>query len=116
MQALKGLVAGMALLIVVGAGVLVWGLYQKATNPDFKLFSGSDVPSAARPSESAPRTPAVAAFGNIDLDLPSGCAIAAMELSANRLFLRIDGVAGCDRIVVVDAADGGVLGTISARR
>lgn len=116
MQALKALVAGMALLIVVGAGILVWGLYQKATNPDFKLFAGSDVSTSPRPSERVSGAPAGDAFGNIDLELPPGCAIAAMELSASRLFLRIEGVAGCDRIIVVDPADGRILGTISARR
>ena len=38
-KALVGLVLGMGLAIVVGLGVLVYGLVQKAADPSFRLFS-----------------------------------------------------------------------------
>lgn len=122
MQALKTLVAGLGLLIVVGSGVLIWGLYQKATDPDFKMFSfGAGAPDpAAPPRPSAPAAaPSGAAdrpFADVDLGLPATCEIADMQVAAGRLFLRIGGGPACERIVAVDAADGRVLGTITARR
>ena len=122
MQALKTLVAGLGLLIVIGSGVLVWGLYQKATDPDFKMFSfGAAAPdraATAQPSvpAAAPASAVGRPFADVDLGLPATCEIADMQVAAGRLFLRIGGGPGCERIVAVDPADGRVLGTIAARR
>ena len=42
--------------------------------------------------------------------------VCANVCASVRLFLRIGGGPACERIVAVDAADGRVLGTITARR
>lgn len=117
MQALKTLVAAMGLLIVIGICVLVWGLYQKAANPDFKMFDlGSSKSSPAPTGQTPSPTPAARTFSDIDLNLPGTCEIADMEVAGGRLFLRIGGGSACERIIAIDPADGRVLGTISARR
>jgi hypothetical protein len=116
MQALKGLVAGLGLLIVILTAALIWGLYQKSNNPDFKplagLFNSASPPA---PAPSAAPTPSAATFSTA-LGLPAECRIADMATTNGRLFLRIEGGPDCDRVIAVDPASGAVVGTIWSRR
>ncbi len=134
MQALKGLVAGMAILIVIAMSTIAYGLYRKADDPDFKFFSlGGDeaaqvatqpptvpapVSSAAMPATAsiASSAPAPRAFGEVMLSLPPGCAISAVSGDGIRIFMKI-GPAGpeCERVLVVDAANGSLLGTLKVQ-
>lgn len=104
MGALKALVIGMGLLLVAGLVALAYGLYYKASHPDFKLF---DDTKALPAGHMAPAS----AFGDLSVPLPPGCHIVDMEATGARLYLRSD----CDTVVVVDTARGTVLGTIGAR-
>ena len=101
MQALKGLVIAMAVFIGIGVAVLVYGLYQTASNPGFTFFS----PAAS-----------VKAFGDITVPVPAGCAIAGMRPDGGRLFLRIGPDGPCSRIIAVDLASGKLLGTVTVGR
>jgi proteasome lid subunit RPN8/RPN11 len=95
MQALKALVGIMGLLIIVGTAVLVWGLYQKAHDPDFHLFGSlTGAPEAPKPAAPAATASTAASFGSVDLGLGRECRIAGMELASNRLFVRVEGGAG----------------------
>lgn len=105
MGALKGLVLTMGLLIVVAMGALAYGLYHKASNPDFRLFGGG----ADKP----------AGFGEVRLAAPSGCVIASSDVEGGRLFVRFGAAAGgetkpgCERIVVIDVASGATVGVVA---
>ena len=116
MQALKGLVAGLGLLIVILTAALIWGLYQKSNNPDFKplagLFNSAQTPADAPSGASAP---AAATFSTA-LGLPAECRIADIATTNGRLFLRIEGGPDCDRVVAVDPGSGAVVGTLWPRR
>jgi hypothetical protein len=120
MQALKGLVAGLGLLIVILTGALIWGLYQKSNNPDFKplagLFGSTSSPGAASSAAPAPAATFSTAAFSTALALPAECRIADMATTNGRLFLRIEGGPDCDRVVAVDPASGAVVGTIWSRR
>ncbi len=110
MGALKGFVVGMGVLIVIGMGLLAYGLYHKATNPDFKIFADDN--------ESA-------VFGDVAVAAPKGCVISSYDVRDGRLYLLLtasdrlasrlglEDAPDCERIVVVDTAGGGVLGTIA---
>jgi hypothetical protein len=126
MQALKALVAGLGILIIVGVGVIGWGLYRKATDPQFSFFGPapapqSGVPAVAGPGDTAPPAapaPSAAAvpFGAAVLGLADGCTIADIRPDGKRLYVLVDPAAGCPRIVAVDADSGRVLGTFTERR
>ncbi|MBL6932119.1 MAG: hypothetical protein ISR45_04155 [Rhodospirillales bacterium] len=124
MQALKGLVAGMAILIVIAMSTIAYGLYRKSDDPDFKFFSlgGDKAPQTATQPPALPvpatqnvTTPGAApkAFGDVMLSLPPGCTISAVSGDGVRIFMKI-GPAGpdCERVIVVDAANGSLLGTL----
>ena len=94
MTTLKALVIGLAVLIVIAMGLLAYGLATGAGKP-------GRVQTETRP------------FGQLNLNLPAGCAIVTTVPDGRRLFLTI-GPAGtpCRRIVVVDVETGTVLGSI----
>jgi hypothetical protein len=99
MQALKALVIFMAVLIVAGMALLVYGLVTRGGDSGGALFGGA----AGGPA-------------TLDLAVPEGCAIAGTELNGDRLVIRLDGLAerDCQQVLVVDLADGRLLGRIRA--
>ncbi len=124
MQALKGLVAGLGVLIVIAMTTIGYGLYRKADDPDFKFFSlGGETksqetdqpPALPTPSSVNTATPNMKpmAFGDVMLSLPKGCVISNVSGDGTRIFLKI-GPSGpaCERVLVVDAANGSLLGTL----
>lgn len=125
MQALKGLVIGLGLTIALVVGVMVWGLFKKSEDPDFKMFTFSSAEKDAEPARQAadtsrPTPPAptgpVPAWGTISLNLPAGCAIVDMESRPGRLFVRSAAtgptVSGCARVTLIDPNTGRILGTV----
>ena len=105
MAALKALVIAMALLIVAAMGLIAWGFYEKAADPDFKLFADD--------GETAPQEAPARPFGRVDLNLPSGCAITGSRPDGERLYVHVGPPGPCARIVVVDIVRGRVLGTVA---
>jgi len=121
MQALKGLVVGLGLLIVIGVLGLGYGFYVKFYKKDATLFSGAaGTPAAvsppiagAPPASAAKGEPSPAAtFGETRLSLPEGCNVTEMRPDGRRLYLRTGPAGLCERIILVDVATGDVLGTI----
>jgi hypothetical protein len=105
MQALKALVIFMAVLIVAGMVLLVYGLVTRTGGDDSGagLFGdgvggGSGVPAS------------------LDLPVPDGCTIAGTELNGERLVIRLDGLAerDCQQVLVVDLASGRLVGRVRA--
>jgi hypothetical protein len=91
-QALKVLVIGMGVLIVIGLALVTYGLFTK---------TGRSV-----------RTDA---FGDVILDLPDGCGIADAQSQDGKLIVRTDGPLerGCQKLFVIDLADGKILGHVA---
>lgn len=111
MKLLKGLIVGMGVLIVLGVGLLAWGVYQKTGGRAAGAGSGSS--AGAGPGAEAGAE--VQAFGHIAYDPGPGCVIADIRPEGNRLWLRIGGDGpGCQKAAAVDLKTGAVLGTVGA--
>jgi hypothetical protein len=108
MQALKSLVIGMGILIVIGLALLVYGLFQRASDPDFTFFgeSGQAAPEIEAPGPST-------AFGDIVVPLAPGCEVVDMRAEENRLLVRIGPAGSCARIVAIDMTSGKILGNVT---
>ena len=90
MKALKALVIGMGVLIVIGFVLLVVGLANK--------FSQAGK----------------AGFGEAEVVVPDGCSVAETLAEGDRLLLRLEGPAarGCAQVVVIDLESGEVRGRL----
>lgn len=94
MKPLKALVIFMGLLIVVGLGLVVYGMASRV----------SDLPGTAAGFEAAAVT------------LPAGCSLAEARIEAGRLVLRADGPAGradCQQVILLDPESGRELGRVT---
>lgn len=120
MQALKALVIFMAVLIVAGMVLLVYGLITRTgEGGDAPQQAAAPAPAAtttsASPAATAAATP-LAPFGTLDLAVPDGCSLAASELAGDRLVVRFTGqpARGCQLLVIVDLASGREIGRVKA--
>lgn len=122
-------VVGMGILIVIGIIALIYGLIQKADNPDFKFFdlSGTtetqqsmvktpEPPLADGPTQPDPVTVSthnpLRAFGDLRLTLPTGYSVVDAELDGPRLLVRLQNAANQTRLMFIDMTTGGTLGTL----
>lgn len=120
MQALKSLVVGLTILIIIAMSVIAYGLYRKASDADFKFFSLSGEKTTQETPQPIPVPSPVAepgalpkAFGEVMLSLPVGCVIANVTGDGNRIFLKIGPVGRtCERVIIIDATSGALLGTL----
>ncbi|MCK5777965.1 MAG: hypothetical protein KAH11_04190 [Rhodospirillales bacterium] len=104
MQALKFIVIGMGILIVLAVGLIGYGLYKKSVEPGWKLFGPrADAPAAAAPT----------AFGDLNLNLADGCFIESVRPDGPRVYLLLGPAGSCDGVIVIDTGDGRVLGRIN---
>lgn len=115
MQALKLVVVGLGVLIVISIGLLGWGFYSKLKRPEGSGDIASTPAVAAPPFAGSPATPTTAApqaaFGEIRVPLPAGCTAVEMRPTADRLYVRTGPTGLCERIIVFDTA-GRLLGSI----
>ncbi len=99
-QALKALVIGMGILIIIGMALLGYGIYQKTQEL---------VTEEGKPAQSAKPS-----FGQAKITIPQGCRIVDMKPAGNRLYVRTGPDQSCSRIYVVDVTTGKTLGTLVA--
>lgn len=111
MNTLKTLVIGMGLLIVIGLGLLGYGLYRNSLH----LSSSSKPAVAAESQPVAPKGQGASASGyfSVELPVPAGSHLDQMSTAGDRVILRFTGGSDGDRIVVVDPHTGQVTGAIS---
>jgi hypothetical protein len=123
MQGLKVLVAMLTILIVIAMTIIAYGMYRKSDDPDFKFFElGGDsmAPHKTQPSALSKPTghmkngvPTPTVFGEIMLSLPTGCNISTVSGDGFRIFFKVGPAEPkCERVIVMDAANGVLLGTI----
>lgn len=99
MKALKGLVAFLGLLLVIGLGVLGYGLATKA-----------HLKGAGPSANAKPAAPSSSDFGAVQIPLPAGSRMEQMTVAGDRVVLRIAG-GGPERVLVLDPAQGRVVGS-----
>ncbi len=102
-QAVKALVIGLGVLIILSFGLLIYGFMTKLTG------------SATKPAATAGPVQPVAGFGQARLPLPPECRVEDIRPDGERLYVRTGPAEVCERIVVLDAATGNHLGTIVIR-
>lgn len=124
MQALKGLVAGLGILIVIAMSVIGYGLYRKSIDPGFKFFTSAEPVIAPSPGDTVIPTlpaqvvapalaPTLSGFGEIMVGLPQECAMEGVSGDGARIYLRIGpGTPTCSRVIVLNAATGAQIGVI----
>ena len=127
-------VVGMGILIILGMVALVYGLMQKADNPDFKFFDLATeapelekalkevevplvgkkkaAPQPAAPAPAAPIVPAKA-FGDMRIEIPAGYKVVETDMDSQRLVLRLINEAGTNRLMILDINTGAKLGGLS---
>ncbi len=93
MQALKGFVVFMGLLIVAGLALVIYALVTRV--------SDGTGPSGG--------------FDATTVLLPAGCTLAEAHAEAGRLILRAEGPAerGCQQVILLDPESGKVLGRVT---
>jgi hypothetical protein len=92
MQALKVLVIGLGVAIVVAFSLLVYGLSQQ-----FGGAAGDE------------------GFGTVELALPAGARIADTRIDADRVLVRVALPDGSEQLHVVDIESGRALGRIDLK-
>ncbi len=107
MQVLKALVIFMGILIVIGIGVIMVTIYHRL---GARSAEGEAAPKAEAALPAPSRGPA---FGAKDVMLPAGAEVEEMVTSGDRLILRLRLKGGGRQILVLDLADGSVLGTLN---
>ena len=117
MQALKGLVIFLGVVIVAGIVVLAVTIGQRAT----KLVAEGSADGKAAAATEAADVPAAAPaakvrFGDREIDLPDGSEVIAMLAEGDRLMLRLRLANGRQRILVLDLETGKQLGSFRLRR
>ncbi|MBL6933838.1 MAG: hypothetical protein ISR48_00330 [Alphaproteobacteria bacterium] len=105
MQALKALVIGMGVLILVAMAVLAVTIYKRATTPGDETAEAEAGLRAGAASGISSDT-----FGSVDLPIPEGATVEAMEAEDDRLILRLRLNDGSTSIMVVDIASGALIG------
>lgn len=96
MQVIKALVIGMGVLLVVGIGLLGYGLYR------------TSVKSSGPQAVSVPLSGA--GFGTVSVPVAPGSQVMEMRDVGGRLVVLLE-EGGTRRIVVLDPATGGVAGS-----
>lgn len=116
MRVVKALVAFMGILIVVGIGLVVYGLSLDKNNPD--TVTGTTEPTAT-PSvpvagvTSVAQQEALGVFGDITIDLGDDERLVGYSIDGTQATLHIEGRHGeGTRLVIVSLAEKKVLGRI----
>ena len=110
LRALKFLVIAMGAVIVIGTGVVIITIIQRASA---KLSDESPATQASEAS-TPERTPPTG-FGSRTLEVPHGSRIVKMVAEGNRLIVRLDVSGGGRQIIILDTMTGARLGTIEVR-
>lgn len=109
MQALKIAVIVMGVLIVIGMGLLIYGIATRiATGEGEGAAAGVAAPSSALP---APGT-----FGDVAASLPEGAEVLDATSDGRRLLVRIALLGGGQQVLVFDLDTGASLGRLTMQR
>lgn len=113
MRALKALVILLGILLVIGTGVLIWGIARQ-----IQLVARQD--DGDRVTQAVDTSPAVATselapWGRVDLKQPYGTRIQTVTNTGEYIVLHLyTGAPGTDeRLVVLDPGTGTLMGTIT---
>ncbi|MGB0749265.1 MAG: hypothetical protein ACPGO3_11005 [Magnetospiraceae bacterium] len=115
LRALKALVIGLGVMILAGVTILGYGMYQKASDPNFTFFKKSESQAPAQPAPEPPLAIAASSmdigFGDIDLKVPEGTRIAEAHIAGRYLVLRLTGAV--ERVALISLETGQATGSVT---
>ena len=109
-KALVSLVLGLSIILVGGLGLLGYGLYKRASNPDFKFFTTNNEKPAktskllGKASNSNGELPT-----NISIPLAKGEWVIKIALSDGNIIAHVTSVEKRDRFLIIDAKTGAIM-------
>ena len=109
-KALVSLVLGLSIILVGGLGLLGYGLYKRASNPDFKFFTTNNEEPAktskllGKDSNSNGELPT-----NISIRLAKGEWVIKIALSDGNIIAHVTSVEKRDRFLIIDAETGAIM-------
>ncbi len=104
MRALKALVIGMGILIVLAFGLLIYGLVKRGAGPEAPAASSTGASSTV---SSGPAHP----FGPVAIALPPGARIVDTRTDQGRMILQLELAGGVRRLLVLDLSNGALVGS-----
>ena len=110
LRALKFLVITMGAVIVIGTGVVIITIIQRASA---KLSNDGPITQASEAP--VPVSTALEGFGSRTLEVPRGSRIVNMVAAGNRLIFQLDEAGGGGQILILDTMTGARLGTFEIR-
>ncbi|GAA0619819.1 hypothetical protein [Thalassospira tepidiphila] len=116
MRVVKALVAFMGILIVVGIGLVVYGLSLEKNAPDTSVEQNTPTVTPSVPfagGDNAAAQSALGAFGDVVIDLEEGERLVGYSVDGPQATLHIEGRHGDSaRLVIVSLSEKKVLGRI----
>ncbi|MDH5556490.1 MAG: hypothetical protein OEZ03_04020 [Alphaproteobacteria bacterium] len=108
MQALKSLVIFLGVLIVIGMGVLAYGIMLK-----FEKWQAKKDEEASPPSISAPAPVITGAWtGDLRVTVPAGARVSETIVADGRMIVRLSLADDSQRFLIFDLGTGRQLGAI----
>jgi hypothetical protein len=109
-KALVSIVLILGLVIVVGLGVLVYGLYKKANNPSFNFFQQTTKKKNIPAKTSNETIEKNRKFKKkISIPLTNGEWVSNMTTSQNKIIVHITNKYKNDRLLILDATNGSII-------
>ena len=107
MRTLKIIVAALGILIVIAFGTLIYGILQGWGQLGTTAGLSAPTPAPAPPRAGSGQAP----WGARGLGLGPGARIERMETAGGLVVLHVREAGGAERLVVVDPANGALLGS-----
>lgn len=126
--ALKSLVIGLGVLILLGLGLLAYGLAKKSNDPDWRLFGAAKTAAPPASSTTAGSTtglrpgaamptpapgPMARVSGDVKLNLAEGCEVRGVNAAGGMLYVLTGPASVCGEVLIVDPAAGKVVGRLT---
>lgn len=105
---LKAIVIVLGILIIISAGVVVVGIFNKLGG---QQGQGSTSVSTALPPVPPRPVEAPSSFGTRKIELPRGSRVIEVRTEGERMLLRVRNVGGAEQIIVLHLGTGERLGS-----
>ena len=116
-KTLVSIVIILGLLIIVGIGSLVYGLYAKATNPSFSFFKNKSKNQNIIAKTTDNKIDRNIKFKrNISISLAKGEWVNKMATSQNKIILHITNKFKESRLLILDAKNGSTISHVEFKR
>ena len=112
-KALVSLVFGLGIILIGGLSLLAFGLYQRASDPDFKFFKTDKEMPVKTSGPSVKLAPTISKLpANISIPLTKGTWVSKIETAGDKIIVHITNEAKRVQLLILDARTGAVVSRI----